>query len=91
LAAASKLDWSRVERWFERGRPLSLVAIDALGAIVRPQTPFLQSYGPRLHQPPSTDRFRQVLLAYAQRDRVPRVEQRISKLISYAEIIAKGA
>lgn len=34
LAAASRLDWPRVERWFERGRPLSLVAIDALAAIV---------------------------------------------------------
>jgi hypothetical protein len=89
LAAASRLDWGRVERWLEGGRPLSLVAIDALGAIARPQSPFLRAYGPRLHQPPGLDSFRQVLLAYARRDPEPRVEQRISKLISCAETLTK--
>jgi len=50
LAAASQMDWPRAERWLAQGRPLSLVAIDALAAIVRPQSPFLRAYQPRLHQ-----------------------------------------
>ena len=90
LAAASRLDWPRAESWFERGRPLSLVAIDALAAIIRPQSPFLRAYGPRLHQPPTHERFRQVLSAYAERDRVPRVQQRTAGLISHADILTNG-
>jgi hypothetical protein len=85
LAAASRLDWPRVEQWFERGRPLSLVAIDALAAIMRPQTPLLRAYGPRLHRPPSRARFIQVLSDYAARDKGPRVQQRTAGLISNAD------
>lgn len=85
LAAASRLDWPRVERWFEQGRPLSLVAIDALGAIIRPQSPFLRAYGPRLHQPPTRERLHHVLSAYAEHDKVPRVQQRIAELVSGTE------
>jgi hypothetical protein len=89
LAAASKLDWPRMESWFEQGRPLSLAAIDALAAIVRPRTPFLRFYGPRLHQPPNPDRLRQVLSAYTQQDPVPRVQQRISALIPHIDTLTK--
>lgn len=81
LAAASNLDWPRVEQWFEHGRPLSLVAIDALAAIVRPPNLLLRAYVPRLLNPPSPDRMRQVLSAYAELDRVPRVQKRISALL----------
>jgi hypothetical protein len=90
LAAASQVDWPRLEDWFERGRPLSLVAIDALVAIIRPQTPLLRTYGPRLHQPPTRERLIQVLSAYADRDRVPRVQQRTAGLVSHAEILTNG-
>jgi len=90
LAAASQFDWPRAERWFDHGRPLSLVAIDALAAIIRPQSPFLRAYGPRLQQPPTHDRFNQVLSAYAERDKVPRVRQRTAGLISHADILTNG-
>lgn len=90
LAAASRLDWSRIERWFERGRPLSLVAIDALASIVRPQTPFLRIHGPRLYDPPTPDRIRQVLSEYAERDCVPRVQQRTAPLIAHAAMLSTG-
>jgi hypothetical protein len=90
LAAASSLDWPRVERWLNGGRPLSLVAIDALGAILRPQSPFLKAYGPRLHQAPTVERFTNVLSHYAARDKVPRVEQRTAWLLSHAQALTKG-
>lgn len=90
LAAASKLEWTRVEKWLEVGRPLSLVAIDALRAIVKPMTPLLREYAPRLHQPPTLERFRQVLSEYAERDRVPRVQFRINQLLSESNSLTKG-
>lgn len=91
LAAASRLDWPRVENWLSRGRPLSLVAIDALAAIVRPRSALLRAYGPRLHDPPTSDRFGQVLSAYAACDPVPRVRQRIAELISHSDALTTGS
>ena len=85
LAAASHLDWPRVEHWFDHGRPLSLVAIDALVAIMEAPTPFLRAYPPRLHQPPNRELFIRVLSDYAGRDKVPRVQQRTAASISNAD------
>jgi hypothetical protein len=84
LAAASKLDWPRIEAWFDKGRPLSLVAIDALLAITRPMTPLLRELGPSLLMPPTHSRFQQDLQAYRARDPVPRVQQRIDGLLANA-------
>jgi hypothetical protein len=89
LAAASKIDWPTVERWFDSGRPLSLVAIDALAAIVRPMSPFLREYGPSLGAPPTLSRLREVLVAYRERDPVPRVQKRIDALLANAEALTK--
>jgi len=81
LAAASRIDWSRVERWLRQGRPLSLVAIDALAAIAQPMTPLLRSYGPTLHEPPTLSTFEASLMDYRQRDPVPRVQKRVEWLL----------
>jgi hypothetical protein len=85
LAAASNLDWQRVELWIHHGRPLSLVAIDALRAIMRPQSPFLRAYAPQLKSPPSKDKFQLLLSTYSEKDNVPRVLQRTSDLIENIE------
>jgi hypothetical protein len=90
LAAASHLDWPRVERWLKTGRPLSLVAIDALRAIIRPQSAFLRAYGPRLHHPPTRELLVQTLTAYADRDRVPRVQQRTAGVLLHAEVLTRS-
>jgi hypothetical protein len=87
LAAASALDWPRVERWLEHGRPLSLVALDGLAEIARPQSPLLRRLRPKLGHPPTFKRFMQMLSGYAARDNVPRVEQRTRWLISQASIL----
>lgn len=81
LAAASDLDWPRIEAWFGTGRPLSLVAIDALRAIVRPMTLFLREHSPTLRDQPPPERFLLVLTEYMKHDPVPRVEQRIQGLL----------
>ncbi len=87
LAAASQFDWPRAESWLKRGRPLSLVAIDTLLAIARPQSPFLRAHEPRLIQPPKPARFRESLMEYATKDCVPRVQQRTDSLLSYINTI----
>ncbi|MDB4798862.1 hypothetical protein OAH36_04610 [Verrucomicrobia bacterium] len=83
LAAASDLDWQRIEAWFGTGRPLSLVAIDALRSIVRPMTLFLREHSPTLRDRPTPEIFSTVLTEYMKRDPVPRVEQRIKGLLEH--------
>jgi hypothetical protein len=90
LAAASRLDWLRVENWLRGGRPLSLVALDALGAILRPRTLLLKSIKPRLHGPPDIGSFREELILHAKRDPVPRVQQRTEVLLKDAESLLRG-
>ena len=87
LAAASDLDWQRIEAWFSTGRPLSLVAIDALGSIVRPMTLFLRKHSPTLRDRPSFDTFSSVLTDYMERDPVPRAQQRIEGLLKHANTL----
>jgi hypothetical protein len=90
LAAASKFDWQRAEKWLEGGRPLSLVALDALLAIAKPMSPFLQAYAPSLIEPPTPSRFLRTLSAYRRRDPVPRVEKRTDALVAKADILCHG-
>jgi hypothetical protein len=92
LAAASDFDWKRSETWLGSGRPLSLIAIDALLAIAWPRTPFLRETKPKLAAPPSRASLEGVLLAYRQRDPVPRVQQRIDAVLSHAkELTSEGS
>lgn len=88
-AAASQFDWLHVEQWLERGRPLALVAIDALLGIAVPPTPLLRAYRPRLLMPPSPEQFTKVLLDYAQKDKVPRVQDRIRAILQHTETLTQ--
>lgn len=91
LAAASQLSWPRVAQWLDRGRPLSLVALDALGAIIRPMTPHLRSHGPRLHDPPDSTELHRALTAYMARDTVPRVKKMTAAILKNEAILLGDA
>lgn len=91
LAAASQIDWPRVENWLRRGRPLSLVALDALTAISRPPTPLLKSIKLRLHNPPNIVSYQRELNEYARTDTSPRVQQRADILLRAAESLLQPA
>ncbi len=80
LAAASCMSWRDVVSWLEFGRPLSLIAIDALRAIAEPRTPLLRAMSPALLAPPRQAELISVLTAYETADPVPRVRQRIATL-----------
>jgi len=82
LAAASAFSWPKAKQWLSSGRPLNLIAIDALLAIANPQTPLLRKVRPSLGMPASESDIRQVLEATAVADPVPRVQQRIGALLS---------
>jgi len=73
LAAASNIDWSRLRQWLKAGRPLSLVALDALREIQRSH---LQPF-----QPPAKSELVQALEACAAGDAAPRVRQRIGAIV----------
>lgn len=86
LAAECTIDWQRVDKWLESGRPLSLVALDALSAILAyPTRPHPGKWQLRLHNPPRVEVLRDVLRSHAKRDAVPRVESQTESILRHAE------
>ncbi|PTY03405.1 hypothetical protein DB346_05855 [Verrucomicrobia bacterium LW23] len=83
IAAPNSFDWTRAEAWLRSGRPLSLVAIDALGRMAANESSLTNS--PRLAARPGRRRLVDVLSAYAKADPVPRVQHRVALLITMAE------
>jgi len=77
--AALGMTWERVQRWLQAGRPLSLMALDALvncstttdtlnGSL------WLRKHPPRLHAPATLTTMEEVLQAYIALDSVPRTK-----------------
>jgi hypothetical protein len=79
LAASSKLDWDRAKKWLSLGRPLSLVALDALDWCV------CSGRKPPLVNPPSLKEFISILEDYRNRDNVRRVNERVDKLLEFRQ------
>ena len=77
LAAVSNLKWERVAKWLASGRPLSLVALDALIACWHYNTPILIRCAPKLLEPAPVDEMNATLDDYLDRDPVPRVRKAV--------------
>lgn len=84
IAVASRLDWATARRWIEHGRPLSLVALDALST-------FCDSGAHADFGPPDLATLRAVLERYAEHDPVPRVTKSVSHLLRYPAPLAHDA
>jgi hypothetical protein len=82
LAARSGFSWNKAEDWLNRGRPLNLIAIDALLEIAVPQTHLLKSVHPELVGPADGQAMAVALRQAAENDPVPRVRQRIDALLA---------
>lgn len=85
LAVASKFDWDRIKKWFDLGRPLSLVALDALvncsvTSETMNSTIWLRENPQRLLNPESIDKMNMVLIEYLENDDVPRVRNSVRKI-----------
>lgn len=83
LAVASQFDWPRAKQWLEAGRPLSLVALDALAncrvtAQTVNSTLWLTKNPQRLLHPDSVENMNAALNAYLAQDCVPRVRKCIA-------------
>lgn len=85
VAAASQLDWGRAQRWLSGGRPLSLVALDALVVFVMPPADWRlrrMDPQPRMAHVPPADVMEAAHTAYAKLDPVPRVECAVEFIIA---------
>lgn len=76
--AWSGVTWNRIRNWMERGRPLSLLALDTLCFLGQ----FAARYtsAPRLRDPGTQEAMAQAVEELARKDPAPRVQQRAMKL-----------
>lgn len=91
VAAACGLDWARARLWLESGRPLSLVALDAMTFCVRYDTPLLRMVQPKLRHAPDRSELERRLTGYVARDPVPRVKRAVSFILANAHALATGS
>lgn len=91
IAAPSGFSWERAVRWLEGGRPLSLVALDALSTLISTYgEPYNAKEGVRLLSPPSRRTLSRVLKDHVERDPVPRVEREVDFILSHTPVLLEG-
>jgi hypothetical protein len=89
LAAVSGLKWDQVAKWLTTGRPLSLVALDALNACWDYNTVILKRLSPKLLEPTVPAEMAKVLDVYYAGDSVHRVRQAILTIKSHWQEICE--
>lgn len=86
LTAASRFDWRRAEKWINEGRPLSLVALDALMYCTtigdrQNQIPWFRKHPPKLINPEKPEVIAMTVNEYLKTDSVPRVKNSANRII----------
>lgn len=86
LAAVSFFTWDRADKWLRKGRPLSLIALDALIFCTTTDDRLNQSLRLRQLQPTLTDNPKLDIVAtklqeYLKADNVPRTRGSVQKII----------
>ena len=81
LAALSHFSWTRATKWLDAGRPLSLVALDALYACENHDTPLLRTFAPKLLEPDTKEVMTAKLEQYVALDSAPRVKQKVAAIL----------
>ena len=87
LAAISCLTWSRIEKWLSLGRPLSLVALDAMVSCYHYDTMNLKRIQPKLSTEAKESNMIEVLDQYLLSDDVPRVSRTTNRIKTNMAII----
>jgi hypothetical protein len=90
LAAASRLNWPKVNKWLKSGRPLNLIAVDALLGLADPRTSFLQKSRPSLEDPPSEQELRDALQTLMKVDSALRIKQRADGLLMHIPALTRS-
>ena len=87
LAAVSHPTWDRMKDWLNKGRPLSLVALDAMENCIKNfGDPIIEKISPKVTGL-DTDNLEQVLTAYYQNDAVPRVKRKVEEITENRDVI----
>jgi hypothetical protein len=85
LAASSQFGWKRCEKWLNTGRPLSLIALDALYLCTMKnyigQSVWLQKLKPRLTDNTEREAMANKLRDYLKVDSVPRTKDAVGSII----------
>jgi hypothetical protein len=89
-AACCGLDWNRVSAWLTGGRPLSLVALDALAACLRYDTILLRDLRPRLYRPPQRSVLVRELMRCRDADPTPRVKRVVGFVLDNVDALLAG-
>ena len=87
LAALSQFSWPRAKAWLRGGRPLSLVALDALNSCWNFNTIQLRKERPKLLLPATRDEMVQEIQNYALQDSKPRAERAARTAIEHLDEI----
>jgi len=94
VAVASRFDWTTASKWLAAGRPLSLIALDALAncavtAETKNSILWLKDNPQRLKAPAAIEEMNEVLRQYGEKDRVARVRTKIGYIMDNWEKILK--
>ena len=90
LAALAGVRWQTINRWLDRGKPVSLVALDAIVAWLTGHVEvgmWLNCLTPRVVDTPPSATIRNRLLAHAESEGTPRVEKVVAQIV---ELIPRG-
>ena len=86
VAASSHFDWNYAKKWISQGRPLSLIALDALEFCTTKnnrenQSLWIRELNPKLKNSVNLEIIAQELNEYAKKDNKPRVRNKVKKII----------
>ncbi len=86
LAASSKFNWKRAEKWIDKGRPLSLIALDALVFCTSNhnrlnQSIWMRELNPKLIETPKSEIIANKIVTYSKIDHAPRVKNKVNQII----------
>ena len=86
LAASSSFNWDRATSWLESGRPLSLIALDAISLCTTKgkrlnQSLWMRKLNPTLVDSPKPELIAAKLKEYESRDNVPRTRNAINRIL----------
>ncbi|WP_286163767.1 hypothetical protein [Bacillus sp. AFS088145] len=87
LAAVCFPTWGRMKSWLNKGRPLSLIALDTMAnCVVRGGDPYVEQFKPKILETNKSE-IENELDGYYQKDRVPRVKNRREYILYNKKVI----
>ena len=94
VSALSDINWATIQKWIDKGRPLSLMAIDALSEYATDQNTLNKSHLSQkriigLPDPPEKEVIIETVNNYLHIDNVTRIKQRVKHIESNIEKITR--